>query len=212
MLTHYLTIFLHLDVYLSNLIQQFGNWTYVILFLIFFCESGIILTPFLPGDSLLFALGSLAARGTFNLPILLSTLIIAAIFGGILNYYLGLFIGNKIMAKTKNNFIKKYIAQTQEFFGKYGNKTILIGRLLPIIRTYAPFVAGIGRMRAQAFMLFNLIGAVLWIGLFVGGSYYFGNLPAVRENFSFVILAIICISVVPAIIEFLRARYRNSAN
>jgi membrane-associated protein len=208
-LTNYLHIFLHLDAYITVLIQQLGAWTYGLLFLIIFCESGVILTPILPGESLLFAVGSLAARNAFNLTNLLITLIAAAILGGIVNFCLGYIIGNRLLSSTKRSFFQDYLERTHRFYEKHGAITIVLARFLPIIRTYAPFIAGLARMNPMKFMIYNIVGAFAWILLFIYGSYFFGNLPAVKNNFSLVILGIVVISLVPAVIEFIRARALN---
>lgn len=191
------------------LINQFGAWTYGILFLIIFCESGVILTPILPGESLLFAVGSLAARNAFNLTSLLITLISAAILGGIINFGLGYTIGKRLISSPKKSFFHDYLEQTHRFYEKHGVITILLARFLPIVRTYAPFIAGLVRMNPMKFMIYNVVGAFAWILLFIYGSYFFGNLPMVKNNFSFVILAIIVISLMPAIIELIRTRGLN---
>ena len=199
--------FLHIDAHLEPLLTQYGGWVYLILFVIIFCETGLVVTPFLPGDSLLFAAGALAAAtGALNPVLLFLILAVAAIAGDTVNYFIGHFLGHKIF-EMKLPFVKKeYLDRTHEFYEKYGGKTIILARFVPIVRTFAPFVAGIGEMTYPRFALYNVTGAVLWVFLFVGGGYAFGNLPTVKRNFHFVILAIIVISIAPMVIEYLRAR------
>lgn len=200
---------LHLDKHLDTLVAQFGPWLYVIVFLIIFCETGLVVTPFLPGDSLLFAIGTLAARPDgLNLWILLVTLTLAAILGDSVNYWVGHFLGDKIQHRFPRLIKPAHVQRTHEFFETYGGKTIIIARFVPIIRTLAPFVAGVGSMTYSRFMMFNVTGALLWIGLLVPAGYLFGNLEIVRKNFSLVVLGIIFVSTLPAIIEFFRERRR----
>jgi len=208
-LRHLMDLVLHLDKHLDTLVAQFGPWLYVIVFLIIFCETGLVVTPFLPGDSLLFAIGMLAARPDgLNLWILLVTLTIAAILGDSVNYWVGHFLGDKIQHRYPRLIKPAHVQRTHEFFESYGGKTIIIARFVPIIRTLAPFVAGVGSMTYSRFMMFNVTGALLWIGLLVPAGYLFGNLEIVRKNFSLVVLGIIFVSTLPAIIEFLRERRR----
>jgi len=195
----------HLDKHLNTIIQNYGTWTYCILFLIIFCETGLVVTPFLPGDSLLFATGALAGLGTLKINWLLAILISAAIIGDNLNYWIGYFIGPKVFHKEKAHFLKKeYLVKTHMFYEKYGVKTIILARFVPIIRTFAPFVAGLGRMNYLRFLSYDIAGGILWVGTFVGGGYFFGNMPVIKKNFSISILLIIFISLVPGIIEFYR--------
>jgi membrane-associated protein len=207
-------IVLHMSRHLEELVAQFGPWLYVILFLIIFCETGLVVTPFLPGDSLLFAVGALAAitpqPGAFglNIWVLLIILIIAAILGDSLNYWIGKMFGNKLPQKFPRLIKPQHIQKTHDFYERYGGKTIIIARFVPIVRTFAPFVAGIGQMTYSRFMAFNVSGALLWIGLLLPAGYFFGNLPWVKKNFSVVVLAIIILSILPAIFEFLRERNR----
>ncbi|MGC3959248.1 MAG: DedA family protein [Verrucomicrobiota bacterium] len=209
-----LDIVLHMSKHLDELVAQFGPWLYVILFLIVFCETGLVVTPFLPGDSLLFAVGALAARvpepGAFglNLWVLLAILISAAILGDSVNYWIGKVFGNKLPQKFPKLIKPQHIQKTHDFYERYGGKTIIIARFVPIVRTFAPFVAGIGKMTYSRFMTFNVTGALLWIGLLLPAGYFFGNLEVVKKNFSIVVLAIIILSILPAIIEFLRERSR----
>jgi len=198
---------LHLDKHLSTLIQTFGLWTYFILFLVIFLETGFVVTPFLPGDSLLFAAGTFAAVGTLDVFWLFFLLSAAAVLGDTANYWIGHFVGPKVFSKEKTRFFKKeYLDKTHRFYEKYGAETIIIARFVPIVRTFAPFVAGIGRMSYWKFISYNVIGGIGWVAIFVFGGYFFGNIPFVRKNFSFVIIAIIIISVLPAVFEFFRHR------
>jgi membrane-associated protein len=200
-------IFLHLDKHLGEIIQNYGVWTYTILFLIVFCETGLVVTPVLPGDSLLFAAGAFAARGDLNVLLLFTLLCVAAIVGDTVNYWIGHYVGPKIFHKEGVRFLnKKHLQRTHEFYEKYGGKTIIVARFIPIIRTFAPFVAGIGSMSYWRFIAFNIVGGVLWVAICVFGGYFFGNLEIVRNNFSLVIIAIVLISVLPIIIEFARQK------
>lgn len=207
-------IVLHMSKHLEELVAQFGPWLYVILFLIIFCETGLVVTPFLPGDSLLFAVGALAAitpkPGEFglNIWVLLIILIIAAILGDSVNYWIGKMFGNKLPQKFPRLVKPQHLQKTHDFYERYGGKTIIIARFVPIVRTFAPFVAGIGKMTYSRFMMFNVTGALLWIGLLLPAGYFFGNLPWVKKNFSVVVLAIIILSILPGVIEFLRERSR----
>ena len=195
---------LHIDVHLEQLIAAYGIITYAILFIIIFVETGLVLTPFLPGDSLLFAAGALAALGSFNVLGLLGLLITAAILGDTVNYWIGHFFGERLIANPKVPIKKEHIDKTKAFFDKHGGKTIILARFVPIVRTFAPFVAGIGRMSYQKFISFNVIGGVIWVVLFILAGYYFGNIPAVKHNFSLVIMGIILVSVLPMIVEAAR--------
>ena len=201
---------LHLDVHLNSIIQNFGIWTYLILFLIIFLETGIVVTPFLPGDSLLFAAGTFAALGSLNPIALFLILTAAAILGDTVNYWFGHYIGPRAFSGNIRFLKKEYLDRTHGFYEKHGGKTIILARFIPIIRTFAPFVAGIGAMTYSRFFFFNVIGAVAWVGLFVFGGYYFGNLQFVRDNFTIVILAIIVISVLPGVFEFAREKFKSA--
>ena len=193
---------LHIDSYISLFIQNFGIMTYAILFFIIFLETGFVLTPFLPGDSLLFVVGAFAAGGELNVIILLISLSIAEIFGDTVNYWIGHYIGKKII---KRNLIKeKYLVKTRSFYEKYGNKTIVLARFVPIVRTIAPFVAGLGTMQYPSFLSYNVIGGILWVLIFVLAGFFFGNIPAVQENLTLVLLIIIILSIIPAIIEYVK--------
>jgi membrane-associated protein len=206
LLKDFVDLFLHLDRHLSELIAQYGSWTYAILFLIVFCETGLIVTPFLPGDSLLFAAGTFAGLGDFDPWVLAGLLAVAAILGDTVNYWVGSWVGPKAFSGKVPFLNQRHLAKTQEFYERHGGKTIIMARFVPIIRTFAPFVAGVGHMHYSRFLAYNVIGGLLWVGLFVFGGYLFGNLPAVRENFTLVILAIIGLSVLPILIEWLKAR------
>ena len=195
----------HIDRHLAVLIQSFGTWSYLILFAIVFAETGLVVTPFLPGDSLLFAAGAFAAKGAFDIWKLSGILIAAAIIGDSVNYAIGKNIGLRILKAGNSRFFKKeYLDRTHLFYKKYGGKTIVLARFIPIIRTFAPFVAGAVSMNYPHFLLYNIAGAILWIVIFVGGGFYFGNAPIVKEHFSIVILVIIFLSVLPAVFEVWR--------
>ena len=211
LLPRIIDLFLHLDQHLGQLISQYGIWTHLILFLIIFCETGLVVTPFLPGDSLLFAAGTFAALGALDLWVLVVLLIIAAIVGDTVNYWIGAYIGPRAFRGDIRFLRKEYLDRTHAFYEKHGGKTIIMARFVPIIRTFAPFVAGVGAMSYPKFLTYNVVGAVLWVGLFVLGGYFFGNISVVRENFTLVILAIIAISVLPIVIEALRARRSRPA-
>lgn len=202
-----LSFFLHLDDHISEIITNYGTWTYAIVFLIVFCETGLVFTPFLPGDSLLFVLGTFAALGSLELKFLLGLLCVAAILGDSANYWFGQLLAPKLFANKKIPFLKReYLAKTEKFYEKYGAKTIIIARFVPIVRTFAPFLAGVGHMAYPKFLAYNVIGGVLWVGACTLAGFFFGNIPIVKENFSIVVLLIIVISVIPAVIEFLRHR------
>ena len=201
-------LFLHLDQHLGQLISQYGTWTHLILFLVVFCETGLVVTPFLPGDSLLFAAGTFAALGSLDLWMIVLLLILAAILGDTVNYWIGAYVGPRAFSGDMRFLKKEYLDRTHAFYEKHGGKTIILARFVPIIRTFAPFVAGVGAMSYTKFITYNVVGAVLWVGLFVLAGYFFGNISVVRENFSLVILAIILLSVLPIAIEALRARRR----
>lgn len=203
--------FLHLDRHLSEVISRYGTWTHFILFLIVFCETGLVITPFLPGDSLLFAAGTFAALGALDLRLIMILLIVAAIAGDTINYWVGSYIGPKAFRGDGRFLKREYLDRTHAFYEKHGGKTIILARFIPIIRTFAPFVAGVGAMSYPKFLTYNIVGAVLWVGLLVLGGYYFGNIPIVRENFSLVILAIIFLSVLPIMVETVRARRSRPA-
>jgi len=199
---------LHIDVHLDAIIRDYGTWTYAILFLIIFCETGLVVTPILPGDSLLFAAGAFAARGSLDPVALFVLLALAGILGDSVNYSIGHYLAPR--AEKGFRFVKKeYLDRTHAFYEKHGGKTIVIARFIPIVRTFAPFVAGIGAMNYRTFIVFNVTGALLWVSIFVFGGYFFGTMPVVEERFELVILAIILLSVLPGIIEVARHRLRR---
>jgi membrane-associated protein len=207
LLKEFIDLFLHLDTYLHTVIQTYGVWTYLLLFLIIFCETGLVITPILPGDSLLFAAGTFAASGALDLGWLLGLLSAAAILGDAVNYTIGHFMGPKVFTQTDGRFLKKeYLDRTHQFYEKYGGKTIIIARFVPIVRTFAPFVAGVGRMTYARFASYNILGGLLWITVCTVAGYLFGNIPLVKQNFTLAILAIIFISILPGVFEFLRQR------
>lgn len=199
--------FLHLDTRLQIVIHEYGTWTYLILFLIIFCETGLVVTPLLPGDSLLFAAGALAATGALEVGWLFVLLTIAAIAGDAVNYSIGHYMGPKVFYQEQGRFLKKeYLDRTHQFYEQYGGKTIIIARFVPIVRTFAPFVAGVGRMTYWRFASYNVIGGIAWIAICLFTGYTFGNLPLVKDNFTLVILAVIVISVLPGFLELFRQR------
>ena len=203
---------LHIDAHLDLIIQDYGLITYVLLFVIVFCETGLVVTPFLPGDSLLFAVGAFAARGSLSLPVALAVLVAAAVLGDTANYWIGAVVGPKVFHRENVRFLnRKHLERTHQFYERYGGKTIVIARFVPIVRTFAPFVAGIGKMTYGHFLSFNVIGGAAWVAGFVMAGFWFGNIPVVKHNFTFVIFAIIIVSVLPAVIEFLRQRARARA-
>jgi membrane-associated protein len=206
LLKDFIDLFLHLDRHLSELIVRFGAWTYAILFLIIFVETGLVIMPLLPGDSLLFAAGAFAGLGTLNPWILFAGLTLAAIIGDTVNYWIGAWIGPRAFSGNVRFLKREYLEKTQAFYVRHGGKTIIMARFVPIVRTFAPFVAGVGTMEYPRFLAYNVVGAIAWVGLFVFGGYFFGNLPAVQENFTLVILGIIAVSVVPMGLEWIRSR------
>ncbi|QJX46210.1 DedA family protein [Hymenobacter taeanensis] len=199
---------LHLDKHLAALIQDYGTWTYAILFLIIFVETGVVVLPFLPGDSLLFAAGSLAALpgSPLNVWALMGLLILAAVLGDALNYHIGDYLGPRVFSGNSRFLKREHLEKTQAFYQKHGAKTIILARFIPIIRTFAPFVAGVGTMSYTKFLSYNLVGAVAWVLLLTGAGYFFGSMPFVQKNFSLVVVAIIVLSVLPAVWEFFKAR------
>jgi membrane-associated protein len=209
-ISYFINLIIHLDEHLSAIIQTYGVWTYLILFLIIFLETGIVITPFLPGDSLLFAAGTFAGMGALNIWVLFITLSLAAILGDTVNYWIGHYIGPKAFSGDIRFLKKEYLERTHEFYEKHGGKTIILARFIPIIRTFAPFVAGIGAMTYGHFITYNIVGGIAWVAIFTFGGYFFGNLPFVQENFAFVVLAIILISVLPGVYEFIKARSESA--
>jgi len=201
-------VFIHLDTYLGGIIKDYGIWTHALLFAVIFCETGFVVTPFLPGDSLLFAGGAFAALGSLNLTWLAVALPFAAVAGDNVNYWTGRTVGPKVFTSTSSRWLnRKYLDRTHRFYEKHGGKTIVIARFMPIIRTFTPFVAGIGSMTYPRFISYDVAGGLLWILTFTLGGYFFGNIPVVRHNFTMVILAIIMVSVAPAVIGALRQKW-----
>lgn len=210
LLAQFFDIVLHLDQYLKLLIENYGVWVYLILFLIIFCETGLVVTPFLPGDSLLFVAGTLAATGAMYVHGLFALLVLAAFSGDNTNYWIGRFIGPRIFRGKKSLlFNPAHLERTHRFYEKHGGKTVIFARFLPIVRTFAPFVAGIGRMAYPRFLFYSFSGSAFWIGFFVFGGYYFGNIPFVQRNLTLFILGIIVLSIMPGIIEFVRQKVRS---
>lgn len=202
---------LHIDRHLSGIIQNYGTWTYLILFLIIFCETGLVVTPLLPGDSLLFAAGAFAAQGVLDPLLLMVLLSVAAIAGDTVNYWIGYHTGPKIFRKENVRFLnREYLERTHRFYEKHGGKAIVLARFAPILRTFAPFVAGIGRMTYGRFVVYNVVGGVLWIVVFLFGGYFFSNLPVVEQNFTLVVVAIILISLMPSLVGLVRHRRGSS--
>jgi membrane-associated protein len=198
-----LDLFLHLDKYLGDIIAQYGTLTYLLLFVTVFCETGLVVTPFLPGDSLLFAAGTFAALGSLDLSVLLLVLYLAPILGDSCNYWIGRYVGPKIFSRENVRFLNKQnLEKTHAFYEKYGGKAVIIARFMPIFRTFAPFVAGIGRMNYLRFLTYSIGGTLLWISCFVLAGYFFGNIPFVKNNFTVAIMAIVLISLVPGVIEY----------
>jgi len=204
-------LLVHLDKHLAALLQQYGIWIYAILFLIVFCETGLVVTPFLPGDSLLFVAGTLWAVSDMNVHILVVALIVAAVIGDAVNYAVGHYLGPRVFQWEDSRFFnRKALDRTHEFYERYGGKTIIIARFVPFMRTFAPFVAGIGSMTYAKFAFFNISGAVLWVVSLVYAGYFFGNIPVIRNNLTVVIFTIIGISLLPLVYEYLRARTRQA--
>ena len=201
-----ISFILHIDTHLDSIISNYGGWTYAILILIIFCETGLVVTPFLPGDSLLFAAGSFAARGSLDPFLLFILLTIAAVVGDTVNYWVGRAIGPRIFQKETRFIKKKYLERTQQFYEKHGGKAIIMARFVPIVRTFAPFVAGVGIMDYKRFVIYNVVGGVLWVAICVFAGYFFGNLRIVQDNFELVIVMIIFISILPMLFEMWRAR------
>ncbi len=202
-------IFLHLDHYLGQIISTYGFWTYLLLFIAIFIETGLVVTPFLPGDSLLFAAGTFAAIGDLNVILLYILLAAAAILGDTTNYWIGHYIGEKVYTTNSKLIKREYLEKTQAFYNKHGGKTIFLARFIPIIRTFAPFVAGVGRMRYGYFISYNIFGGLIWPAICIFAGYFFANVPFVRDHFSIVILAIIFISVIPVFVELIKGRSKK---
>lgn len=205
--------FIHIDTYIAHIIDAFGPWVYVILFAIIFAETGLIITPFLPGDSLLFSVGTLAGSGLLNIWLVYFLMLIAAIIGDTVNYWVGHYLGPKVFSKENSRFFNKaYLEKTRDFYTKHGGKAVIIARFMPIVRTFAPFVAGIGKMHYQTFILYNVIGAFIWVTSFTFAGYFFGGLQFVQDNFEFVVLGIILVSFVPAIYEYIKSKTHKKFN
>lgn len=203
---------LHIDQHLIELTQTYGLWIYAILFLIVFCETGLVVTPFLPGDSLLFAAGAVAALGGMNVHIAAALLLAAAVIGDAVNFAIGKYFGEKLFAKPDSRVFKReYLDKTHAFYEKYGGKTIILARFVPIVRTFAPFVAGMGNMHYGRFIRYNIIGALMWVGLLTYAGYFFGELPVVKNNFGLVVIGIIVVSVLPMVVEIAKAKWGKKA-
>lgn len=212
LLTLIVDFILHVDVHLQELMNNYGLWVYGILFLIIFSETGLVVTPFLPGDSLLFAAGALTVGSAMDVNVLALLLIVAAVLGNITNYTIGHFFGAKLFNNPHSKIFRRdYLDKTHAFFDKHGGKTIIITRFLPIVRTFAPFVAGMGAMTYKRFMVFNIVGGILWVCSFVYAGYLFGNMPIVRQNFTLLVMGIIVFSILPIVIETVRHRLKRSA-
>lgn len=214
LIKQFIDLVLHLDQHLSALVASYGTWTYAILFLIIFCETGLVVTPFLPGDSLLFAVGTLAALPESKLDVfwVFVLLSLAALLGDNVNYWIGYSVGPKVFRGESSRLLnRQYLERTHQFYEKHGGKTIIIARFMPIIRTFAPFVAGIGRMTYTRFLSYSVVGAVLWMSSFLYAGYFFGNIPFIKKNFTIAVLVVIFISILPGIIEYLRHRKAKSS-
>ena len=213
-LSQFVDLFLHLDKHLAELVSTYGTWTYLLLFVIIFCETGLVVTPILPGDSLLFAAGAIAAlpEASLNPHLLVVLLTIAAVLGDAVNYQIGRYIGPAVFRRESGRFLKKaHLERTQEFYERYGGKTIIIARFVPIVRTFAPFLAGVGQMNYSKFAVYNVTGAIAWVVIGIYAGYLFGGIEFVKENFSLVIVAIVVISLLPAAFEYWRAKQQKKA-
>jgi membrane-associated protein len=211
-ISHFIDLFLHLDKHLGELVKEYGTWTYLVLFIIIFCETGLVVTPILPGDSLLFAAGAIAALGSLNPHLLVVLLTIAAVLGDAVNYQIGRYVGPAVFKKEDSRFFKRaHLEKTHAFYERYGGKTIIIARFVPIVRTFAPFIAGVGQMSYRQFALYNVVGAIAWVVIGVYAGYLFGRWKPVQENFSLIIIAIVFISLLPAAFELWRARRQKKA-
>lgn len=209
-MAYLIDLLVHLDVHLNAVIQQYGVWTYLILFVVVFLETGVVITPFLPGDSLLFAAGAFAAAGALEVGWLFGLLCVAAVLGDTVNYRIGYSLGPRAFHGQNRFFKREHLERTHQFYERHGGKTIVMARFIPIIRTFAPFVAGIGRMSYGRFVVYNLGGGLLWTALFIFGGYYFGNLPVVKQNFTLVILAIVILSLTPPVVEWIQHARRQA--
>ncbi len=212
LLASFIDIVLHLDVHLLAIMQAYGMWIYVILFLIIFCETGLVVMPFLPGDSLLFVVGALCGAGALEIKLVMPLLMAASFSGDSTNYWIGRLVGMRLVKRANSRFLKhEHLEKTHVFYKKHGGKAILFARFLPIVRTFAPFVAGIGLMRYRTFMLFSALGSIVWISLFTLGGYFLGNIPVVKDNLTLMVVIVIVISFLPALREFIRHRRVYSA-
>ncbi len=208
----FIDLFLHVDRYLADIISFFGSWTYVILFVVIFVETGLVVTPFLPGDALLFAVGTFAGADMLNIWGAYFTLLIAAILGDTVNYWIGNYIGPKVFNERKSRFFKKeYLDKTNHFYEKYGGKTIIIARFVPIVRTFAPFVAGVGKMHYATFLYYNVFGGFIWVTLLVSLGYFMGGVPLIKANFEYAIFVIVALSLLPMLLEYIKHK-RSSIN
>jgi len=202
--------FLNIDQHLDQLVLNYGHWSYVVLFIVIFCETGLVVTPILPGDSLLFAAGAIAARGSINVHLLAFTIFVAAVLGDATNYFIGSRLGLKVFENPNSKIFKKeYLDKTQRFYDRYGGKTIIIARFVPIVRTFAPFLAGVGTMTYASFAFYNITGAALWVAIVLYAGFFFGEMEIVKSNFSLIIIGIVFISVLPAIIEIAKAHWKK---
>lgn len=202
---HPLEFVLHLDKHLANIVSQFGTLTYALLFLIIFAETGFVVAPFLPGDSLLFAVGALSARNILNIWLAYFVFLAAAVLGDTVNYWIGHKMGPKVFSQKKSRFFnKEYLDKTEKFYEKYGAKTIILARFIPIIRTFAPFVAGVGKMHYRTFLLYNFIGGIAWVALFVFAGYLFGGIQLIKDNFEYAIIGIVVVSLIPILFEYIK--------
>lgn len=210
-MSEFINIILHLDQHLLSWIAMFGPWFYVLMFLIIFCETGLVVTPFLPGDSLLFALGALAVDKGIDLWVLLISLTIAGILGDTVNYHIGKYLGPKVFERESRFFKKEYLDQTTAFYDRWGSFAVVAARFAPIARTFAPFVAGIGSMNYKKFIFYNVMGAIAWVFTFILAGYFFGNLPVVKRNFHIVIFGVIFVSIIPMLIPWIKSRMAKAA-
>ena len=212
-MSQFLDLFLHIDDHLRQLTADYGGWTYGILFLVVFCETGLVVTPFLPGDSLLFAAGAIASLGSLNVWVLSGILFVAAVLGDTVNYHVGLFLGPKVLSGKLSRWLNPaHLKRTEDFYAKYGPMTIILARFVPIVRTFAPFVAGVGRMNYAKFLLYNIVGGALWVLSMTLAGYFLGEIPVVKKNFEIVVIGIVFVSVLPMVFEFIRHRYRAPKN
>ena len=209
LLKSFLDFFLHVDKNLFEVVRTYGALTYGILFMVIFMETGFVVTPFLPGDSLLFAAGALAAAGSLNIYFLYAALLVAAVVGDTVNYWIGHFIGPKVFEKDHRFLKREYLYKAQNFYDQHGGKAIVLARFVPIVRTFAPFVAGVGKMHYRGFLIYNFLGGFLWVSIFLLSGYFFGSLPFIKANFHYVVLVIVAISIVPIGYEWMRAKTRK---